>query len=742
MLGTESSVYHFADIEVREQEFRVIRAGQVLQIEPKAFRLLLFLLHNPQKLITKEDLLNAVWGDAAVTENSLTRAIALLRHQLTDDPHQPRYIETVATVGYRFLPHVEVSDEAEAHEPRGSRNGANGERIGIAPLPSEAPDAAVSPSQACDDAVIAASRSPGSKHWGIRRSWALGAGLVCLLAVSPIWYLLRQPPRLLATEYTQITHDGHPKVLAGTDGVNLYLNRQLESQPIAQVATSGGEIAPIPVSLPKPSALDFSPDTSALLISSYEGTQTSLWSLHIPGNSLRHLVDIAGPRTGLSAVWSPDGGYVAYGPPSGDIRLIRSDGSEDRVLLPAQLDAVGQLVQDLVWSPDGRTIRFTRNQRFWEITSSGEKPHPLLPAWRPGSWQCCGHWTPNGEFFVFLSRDELFRTLPLFLGDKLWALDEKHSFLRKARADPIELTSGPVHWGTPIPSRDGKRIFARGVTQHGELVRFDTKSHQLRPYLGGISAEHVAFSPDARFMVYVTFPEGILWRANRDGSNAMQLTGPPFYPKNPHWSPDGTQILFFDTLPKGPTQQMYLIPSQGGTPQPILPAAKDHQGDPTWSPDGRKILFTTMSSEVRNSRFACQILDLASHNAIEVPGSEGVWSPRWSPDGRYIAGLKNGNDLVVFDSRTQRWSLLVKGDAGYPTWSRDGKFLYFDRVVGNPGVFRIRPTGGVAERIIDLQGFRFTGAYAHWMGLDPDDTPMLLRDAGTDDIFAFKLEQK
>ena len=97
------SVFHFGDVEVREREFRLIKAGEVIPVEPKAFRVLLFLLHNPQKLITKEELLNAVWGETAVSENSLTRSIALLRRLLGEDSHEPHFIETVSTVGYRFI---------------------------------------------------------------------------------------------------------------------------------------------------------------------------------------------------------------------------------------------------------------------------------------------------------------------------------------------------------------------------------------------------------------------------------------------------------------------------------------------------------------------------------------------------------------------------------------------------------------------------------------------------------------
>jgi len=60
----------------------------------------------------------------------------------------------------------------------------------------------------------------------------------------------------------------------------------------------------------------------------------------------------------------------------------------------------------------------------------------------------------------------------------------------------------------------------------------------------------------------------------------------------------------------------------------------------------------------------------------------------------------------------------------------------------DPGVYRIRVSGGNAERVVDLKGFRYTGAFNFWFGLDPTDTPMLLRDVGTDDIYALTLEQK
>ena len=127
-MANKSFVFRFDDVEVREHEFSLVKAGEVLTVEPKAFRTLLFLLRNPQRLISKEELLNAVWGDTAVGDGSLTRSIFLLRRLLGDDTREPRYIETVATVGYRFVCKVEVSGDDSGNG--GELGGPNDPRSG------------------------------------------------------------------------------------------------------------------------------------------------------------------------------------------------------------------------------------------------------------------------------------------------------------------------------------------------------------------------------------------------------------------------------------------------------------------------------------------------------------------------------------------------------------------------------------------------------------------------------------
>jgi len=629
--GNKSIVFKFADVEVREREFCLVKAGEVLPVEPKTFRVLLYLLRNPQKLIAKEELLNAVWGDAVVTDSSLTRTIAQLRRLLGDEIRNPRYIETVATVGYRFLHKVEIAEEVRGGSGFTDRaDGLSEEDFVEVPGNAELAVATANPPAQIDAAKKYKGKS-GKETNGRRNTlwkWLVsGASLLMVCLAASVWYLCRPlpPPRIIG-DYVQITHDGQLKDLAGTDGSRLYLTRDNNPQPIAQVAISGGEIVPIPIALPEPELLDASPDGSSLLISSFAAGEGSLWSVQIPAGSLRQLM------TGMqvnSAAWSPDGKWVVYTTGNSDVYVVQSDGTGLR-----RLADVGGPSSAASWSPDGSRIRFFKGSRLWEMSSDGSGPHELLLGWRPSAPLCCGRWTPDGKFFIFLLQHPFFTGYQP--GSQLWTLDERRAMFRRAPADPVQLTSGPIRWNAPIPSKDWTRIFSPGVILRGELVRFDAQSRQLQPWLGGISAEFVSFSPDGKSVVYVTFPEGILWRANRDGSSPAQLTDHPMYPVNPRWSPDGTRVLFFDVDSAGHLRS-YIVPSQGGTPRLLLPESKDGTGDANWSPDGRKIVFSSLPSleAIGSSNAVIRVLDLASMRITTLPGSDGVWSPRWSPNGRH-----------------------------------------------------------------------------------------------------------
>jgi DNA-binding winged helix-turn-helix (wHTH) protein len=178
MMSSKPFVFRFDDVEVLEREFTLIKAGKVLTLEPKAFRTLVFLLHNPQRLISKEELLNTVWGDAAVTEGSLTRCIWLLRRKLGDDTRNPRYIATVTTLGYRFVCPVEVEEDIPRYPAPTGFSAAEGRSE-----PVDFKTRAVGGSNQAKPQDLAG--------WRLRRWWVVAAAILVLCIVAASWYLHR-----------------------------------------------------------------------------------------------------------------------------------------------------------------------------------------------------------------------------------------------------------------------------------------------------------------------------------------------------------------------------------------------------------------------------------------------------------------------------------------------------------------------------------------------------------------------
>jgi DNA-binding winged helix-turn-helix (wHTH) protein len=98
--------YQFDGVEVRLRTREVLCQGKPLSIEPKAFRVLVYLILNRDRAIGKDELIEKVWDGVAVTDNALSRIIAQLRKELGDDARQPRYIQTLPTLGYRFVAEI------------------------------------------------------------------------------------------------------------------------------------------------------------------------------------------------------------------------------------------------------------------------------------------------------------------------------------------------------------------------------------------------------------------------------------------------------------------------------------------------------------------------------------------------------------------------------------------------------------------------------------------------------------
>jgi Tol biopolymer transport system component len=382
-------------------------------------------------------------------------------------------------------------------------------------------------------------------------------------------------------------------------------------------------------------------------------------------------------------------------------------------------------------------VRFTLNdphtnsRSIWQASADGSHLHPLLPGWNSTPNECCGKWTPDGKYFIFQAvRDDT---------ADLWALRERSGTFRSSPEQPVQLTTGPMNVGNPVSSRDGKKLFAQGWRPRGELVRYDSKSGQFAPYLSGISAMGLDFSRDGQWVAYNDASDGTMWRSKADGTQRLQLVFPPMLAYLPRWSPDGKRLAFFGH-PPGEPWQIYVVPTEGGTPELIYRSATN-LADPSWSPDGNSMAFGENS--LNNQGSSVYVLDLKSRNAAKLPASDGLYSPRWSPDGRFIAAITlDSLKLKLFDLNTQKWTELANLFVAYPTWSRDSRYLYFDGILDNEeGYFRVQASDGKLERLFSLKGFQAAGgAFGNWSGIAPDGTPLLVRDASIQEIYALDWE--
>jgi eukaryotic-like serine/threonine-protein kinase len=581
--------------------------------------------------------------------------------------------------------------------------------------------------------LVGSSNEPATPTRMMSLKWGIAAAAVLVLVGVLTWVFrpTLQPPKVVGS--VQITNDQLPKYNFVTDGARLYVAETLAGRGVlSQVSTEGGETSQIPTSFPNIQVFDIAPNHSELLVGSFiTGTQTELpvWLLPIPSGSPRRLGEVNAHDAG----WSPDGQQIVYANGS-NLYLAKSDGSDAR-----KLTTVFGVPFRPVFSPDGKRLRFTVNDlktaslSLWEVAVDGTGLHPLLEGWNKPSRECCGSWTSNGQYFVFQSARQNISSI--------WVRLERADLFRKISSEPIQLTTGPLSFSDPVPSKDGKKLFVIGQQTRGELVRYDASSRQFVPYLAGISAAQVDFSRDGQWVTYVTFPENVLWRSKVDGTERLQLSYPPLRASLPRWSPDGSRIAFTASRP-GKPQKIFLVSSAGGNAQELMPEERI-ETDPTWSPDGNSLCFGREPFQEFGSSgpVAIQVLDLKTSQISTLPGSDGLYSPRWSPEGRYLAAMPpDSNKLMLFDFTTKKWSELAKGGFAFPNWSHDGKYLYFEDFTQGE-IRRIEIPGQKFERIADLKELRRpTDMSGYWSAPAYDGSPLVMRDAGIQEIYAFETQ--
>jgi WD40 repeat protein len=541
--------------------------------------------------------------------------------------------------------------------------------------------------------------------------------------------LNQPPPKPVVEAVTQLTDDGETKFVSNllTDGTRVYFNEGTPwNMKIGQVAVSGGPTATIPTRFAVPQVVALNPEGSALLV--IVGTPRDLdvplefglplWKVPLPAGEPRP-VDLKGYEADVC----PDGRILFS--QQKELYIAEKDGSNPHKLLSAD-----GYIGEPTMSPDGTEVVFTNYasssgaSTIFEAKADGSDVHPIVAA-KEGLGYCCARWMPDGRGIIFNTRARQ---------RDLWLLPMKTGLLHRRHGQPIQLTAGPLSYTGPVPSRDGKQIFALGTKQRGELVRYDRNSKQFVPFLSGISAFGPTFSRDGEWVAYTSYPDYTLWRSRTNGNDRLQLTFPPVRIEYPFISPDGKQVAYGTT-----GGDIYVIGMEGGAPRKV--SEKRGYGA-SWSPDGQLLVYADYG-DLPHTRF--QLYDLRTGRRSIVPGSQDLIGVQWIAEDMLVAATGDKSKLVVFDVRTQKWSdLTAPIPGGTANWahSPDYKYVYYTTGTTEPEIARVRIADKKTEVLASLKGLPLaTGPDGNTqISVATDGSPVLTRDIGTQEIYALTIK--
>lgn len=694
-VGDEQRVYEFEDFRLDADKRLLFRNGRQLPLTPKVVETLLALIERRGLVVSKDELMEAVWPDAVVEESNLSQNLYLLRKELGSNAAAKPFIETLRRRGYRFDGDVRIGSRSNGSVPDtpiniGPSGAANARRVsrGIVrrgnvvaltdwregPLP-----------QPVEPIETAAERH--AKWAGSRFVVILGLGVVAAA--------------ILLTAY-RFFGDGQNERKA--------IPAPFAEMTISRLTTSG-----------KATHAAISPDGKYVAHSSADPEGDSLWVRHVTAPTA---VRVAGPAA-AEFVWvafAPDGDsvyYVALDRDKGDTELLRVP------VLGGPSSMIGYDVGPVGFSPDGKQITYVRSDQgvtrlfVANADASGERALSVRkqPEYFWGYWNAPA-WSPDGRTIaVQVRRNDARGQYETILGVNVE--DGAESALTSARwnyaGQPVwladgqgllvtasESTSAPVQvWHIAVDSREATRVTNDLNNYHDLSLTADSKrlvavqdhsvssiwvapaaeaarakriatetglitdiawmpdgrivyrsnaggdgeiwvmnadgsgSKQLT--VGARASRGLAITRDGRFILFASDRGGRfnIWRVNADGSGAKQLTDSDdnFYP---HPTPDGAWVLFQrDVL----ESRLWKVPVDGGDPVRLTDTRVIR---PVVSPDGKMIAYHYLDPAAQGSRWSVGLISIEGGPLIKrfdlpttvMPAERLI---RWAPSGAAIA---------------------------------------------------------------------------------------------------------
>ncbi|HTV09735.1 MAG TPA: winged helix-turn-helix domain-containing protein [Candidatus Aquilonibacter sp.] len=586
--------YRFDGIVLDGAARRLHRGDEDLLLEPKSLRLLEFLIENRNRVVGKREIFQTIWNETNVTDNALTRSIAQIRKALDDDPRRPRFIETLPTVGYRFVGRLDDEDSAvPASKARRER----------API----------------------------------FVWAVVAVLVVSAAGLTALRVWPKAPRLAVSAPVPLTtyrgSEQSPSFSPDGSMVAFQWNGESQDNFDIYVKTMGADAVPLRLTTdPLPDKMpSWSPDGSTIaflrimapgraeliLIPALGGPERKLAEIPVSDDSSAYSM-------GGSPAWSPNGRWLILSELVKQhtvlFRMSVKTGDQEQITEPGmEFDDKYPAI-----SPDGETLLFNRRPTFYrdgtlytvrldENAKPAEAPKPIPSQTLPVAGAA---WMPGGKEILAGTPRGLYR-VPVEGGD----------------AQPVPGIGSDI--ADVAISRSAGRLAYAAVHGDSNIWRIDLSARDLKPerLIASVFRDVAPrYSPDGRQIAFESMrgeEKNQVWVADADGRLARQLTFVEHgLAGTPRWSPDG-RTLELDSNTSG-KYQIYTMDPDGGTMKQLTSGSFDNFGA-SWSRDGKSIYFTS----TRTGRTEVWKMPAGGGTAVQITHNGGEFGTE-SEDGKTL----------------------------------------------------------------------------------------------------------
>ncbi len=609
-MQTSGGKFRFGVYEVNLASGELRKQGTLLRLQEQPFQILVALLEKPGEVVTRDELIRRLWHDGTVVDfdRGLNAAVTRLRQVLSDTAESPRFVETVARRGYRFIAPIEGLNTLQ-------------------PPPA-------SPGIAVEEAPVPPSNT------NLRPKLWLALVVISLIAGPAAWLALHKEPIAKTPPVVALPLTSEPGTEGGVsfspDGTQIVYSWDQENRVshvfVRQVGLGD------PVRLTSSDAEEYSPVWSrdgrhiaflrtlnenqlALIVSTVLGGMereiTKLYAGLAKGSpSVRHQIDWAANGKHLIVAASEERAGL-----EGLLDVNIETGEKHWLAKPPKAFSEG-VSNDPAVSPDGRTLAFVKS------TSVYKREIFLMPLSNGVPDQSKAHqltsealalhptWTRDGKEIVFVS------------SDALWRIQAKPG------SKPALILTQQDRILYPAISSGNRLAFTKtfaDVNVWRQQVNAGNDHPPPAPLISFTSFEQSAeYSPDGSKIALQSTRSGKneIWVCDGDGTRCTQITTTKGFAGSPQWSPDGNQIAF-DSDAEGHFD-VYTIAATGGPPRRLTSHVSDNAA-PTWSRDGNWIYFLS----TRSGRNEIWKLPSKGGPEIQVTRNGGMMALE-SPDGKYL----------------------------------------------------------------------------------------------------------